>query len=425
MLGGVFQDRTVWLSGHTGFKGSWLAEWLLSLGARVYGFALSPPTEPALFDQLGLRERLHHELGDVCDATAVSRSLQAAQPDFVFHLAAQSLVSPSYAQPVETYSVNVMGTVHVLDALRSLQKPCAAVFVTTDKCYENREWLYGYREDDPLGGYDPYSSSKAAAEIAIASYRRSFFQNHPVKIASARAGNVIGGGDWAKDRIVPDCIRALQANQPIPVRNPAATRPWQHVLEPLSGYLWLAACLAADLRPPTADCRLPTAVPCPPTADCCLPSSAVLPLTADCRPLTAVFRPPSSSRLPLPSSPSSVLRPLSSGLDTAFNFGPTHESNRTVGELVQEVLKHWPGDWEDRSDPHAVHEAELLQLSIDKAYALLGWSPVWNFPTAIEQTVEWYRASGDKRALTLAQIARYESDATKSGQPWSASATLT
>jgi CDP-glucose 4,6-dehydratase len=408
-FGGVFAGKQIFVTGHTGFKGAWLAEWLLSLGAKVHGFALSPPTEPALFDQLGLRDRLHHELGDVCDAAAVSRSLLAAQPDFVFHLAAQSLVSPSYAQPIETYSTNVMGTVHVLDALRALKKPCAAVFITTDKCYENREWLYGYREDDPLGGYDPYSSSKAAAEIAIASYRRSFFQNHPVKIASARAGNVIGGGDWAKDRIVPDCIRALQQGQPISVRNPRATRPWQHVLEPLSGYLWLAACLmkdhrpqTTDLRPPTADCRPLTVVPCPPSSDCRL-------LTAD-----------RSS----PSSLSSVFRPLSSsnmpGLDSAFNFGPTHESNRTVGELVQEVLKHWPGAWEDRSDPHAVHEAGLLQLSIDKAHALLGWSPVWTFPTAIEQTVRWYRHPS--RELTLDQISQYTGKARELGLPWAASA---
>ncbi len=360
-----FRGRTVWVSGHTGFKGSWLCEWLLALGAKVHGYALPPPTTPALFDQLALAERMAHEIGDVRDGAAVQRSLQRVQPDFVFHLAAQPLVRQSYDQPVETYAVNVMGTVHVLEALRTLTKPCAAILITTDKCYENREWTYGYRENDPLGGYDPYSSSKAAAEIAIAAYRRSFFRDHPVRIASARAGNVIGGGDWALDRIVPDSIRALQAGEPIPVRNRVATRPWQHVLDPLSGYLSLAACLSP-----------PKTVP-----------------------------------------PSSVHRPPSSDLASAFNFGPTHEANRTVAELVQEILKHWPGgQWVDRSDPHAVHEAALLQLSIDKAYALLGWSPTWSFPEAIAQTVAWYRHPGDKRAITQAQIAAFTA-ASRNPQP--------
>jgi CDP-glucose 4,6-dehydratase len=287
-----------------------------------------------------------------------------ARPDFVFHLAAQPIVRRSFAQPAETFDVNLMGTVHVLEALRQFQQPCAAVMITTDKCYENREWLFGYREEDPLGGYDPYSASKAAAELAISSYRRSFFNGHPVKIASARAGNVIGGGDWAVDRIVPDCIRALKQNQPIGVRNPKATRPWQHVLEPLSGYLSLAARLAAE------------------------PQNA-------------------GSRAPLAS---------------AFNFGPAHESNRTVGELVAAVLKHWPGRWEDRSDPKAVHEAGLLQLATDKAHALLRWSPVWTFPVAIEQTVKWYRETVQNpqtaAAMTTRQIQQYTADAVKVGLPW-------
>jgi len=351
MFSDVFRGRSVWLSGHTGFKGAWLAEWLLQLGATVHGYALEPNTQPALFNQLNLAGRLHHELQDVRDAAAVSQSIQQAQPDFVFHLAAQPLVRLSYDQPVQTYATNIMGTTHVLEALRSLKKPCAAVFITTDKCYENREWLHGYRENDTLGGYDPYSSSKAAAEIVIAAYRRSFFQNHPVRIASARAGNVIGGGDWATDRIVPDCIRALQVNRVITVRNKIATRPWQHVLEPLSGYLNLAAALAGN-----------------------------------------------------------------PALATAFNFGPTHESNRTVADLVQEILKHWPGRWEDQSDPQAVHEAGLLQLSIDKAYALLGWTPVWGFSTAIEQTVQWYQ--NPSRELTVHQIAQYTAAAKQRGLLW-------
>ncbi len=366
MFADAFRNQTVWLSGHTGFKGAWLAHWLLDLGAKVHGFALPPPTAPALFDQLGLSKRLRHEIGDLRDATVVKRSVEAAQPDFVFHLAAQAIVRTSYEQPVETYATNVLGTAHVLEALRGLKQPCAAVFITTDKCYENREWLHGYREEDPLGGYDPYSSSKAAAEIAIGSWRRSFFAQHPVRIASARAGNVIGGGDWAKDRIVPDCIRALQEQQAIPVRNKTATRPWQHVLEPLSGYLWLGA-LLANPRLAKHDSQL---------------------------------------------------------LASAFNFGPTHESNRTVAELVTEVLKHWPGRWEDKSDPKAVHEAKLLQLATDKAHALLGWSPAWNFQTTIEQTVKWYRAGESKsdslavQRVTSAQIAAYSEAGKHLGIPW-------
>ena len=250
MFGGAFRGKNVWLSGHTGFKGAWLAHWLLGLGAKVHGFALPPATEPALFDQLGLVNQMEHQLADIRDSGAVAASIAAVQPDFVFHLAAQAILRTSYEIPIETYATNVMGTIHVLEALRALKKPCAAVLVTTDKCYENREWVYGYREDDPLGGYDPYSSSKAAAEIAISAWRRSFFGEHPVRVASGRAGNVIGGGDWAKDRIVPDCIRHLQRNESIPVRNPRATRPWQHVLEPLSGYLWLAARVAQSLQIP-------------------------------------------------------------------------------------------------------------------------------------------------------------------------------
>ncbi len=259
------------------------------------------------------------------------------------------------ALPVATYDTNVMGTIHLLEAARDLKKPCVVVCVTTDKCYENREWVYAYREEDPLGGFDPYSSSKAAAEIAIAAWRRSFFRGHPVKVASARAGNVIGGGDWAADRIVPDCIRALQRRQPIPVRNKHATRPWQHVLEPLSGYLWLAALMAR----------------------------------------------PALGRAPL------------DRLCSAFNFGPGHDANRSVGALVDEALKHWPGRWEDRTDPRAVHEASLLQLTTDKAQALLEWSPVWRFGDSVRETVRWYRAAQTITSpdalhrLTLRQIADY------------------
>jgi CDP-glucose 4,6-dehydratase len=358
MFGDAFRDKTVWLSGHTGFKGSWLAEWLLRLGARVHGYALEPETSPALFEQLELAGRIAlHEIADVRDAGSVRRSLLDADPDFVFHLAAQPLVRLSYAQPIETYATNVMGTVHVLDALRRVRRPCAAVIITTDKCYENKEWVHGYRETDPMGGHDPYSSSKGAAEIAVASWRASFFaENGPVAVASARAGNVIGGGDWALDRIVPDCMRALAAGEPIPVRNRFATRPWQHVLEPLGGYLWLAAAMAR----------------------------------------------PESTR----------------SLRSAFNFGPGPDSNRSVGELVVEILRHWPGKWVDQSDPKAVHEAALLQLSIDKARALLRWMPVWDFAETVRHAVEWYRGSNSARERTGAQIDGYVAAARARNIPW-------
>ena len=365
LFSGAYAGKKVFVTGHTGFKGSWLCEWLLQLGAEVAGYSLPPETKPALFEEIGLAGRLQHQLGDVRDPAALRQAVKNAQPDFVFHLAAQPLVRLSYEQPVETYATNAMGTVHLLEALRDLKKPCAAVFVTTDKCYENREWVHGYREEDPLGGHDPYSSSKAVAEIAISSWRRSFFKNHPVKIASARAGNVIGGGDWAKDRIIPDCIRALRTQQAIIVRNKLATRPWQHVLEPLSGYLWLAARL----------------------------------------------------------SQSSTFNPQ---LASAFNFGPEREANRTVGELVEELLKHWPGRWEDKSDPQAVHEANWLHLTTDKASALLGWQPVWTFAEAIQHTVSWYRESATLppeklHALTCQQIDDYVRRAIAARVVWSQS----
>ncbi len=372
LLQECFGAKQVWLSGHTGFKGSWLTQWLLDLGAEVHGFSLQPQTNPALFDQLGLDRRVHHEVADLRDAAAVKKSIREAKPDFVFHLAAQAIVRTSFEQPLETYITNVIGTAHVMEALRQLERPCAAVIVTTDKCYENREWVHGYREEDVLGGYDPYSSSKAAMEIAVASWRRSYFSGHPVRLATARAGNVIGGGDWAKDRIMPDCIRALQQGKSIGVRNKIATRPWQFVLEPLSGYLWLAAVL---------------------------------------------------------SQPS--LRPYDKGVFAGpFNFGPGLESNRTVAELVATALAHWPGAWEDQSDPEAVNEAKLLNLATDKAYHLLGWKPVWDFEKAVEATVEWYRWAHDLGKGTDAitrlseyasgQITAYQTDATAACLPWAA-----
>lgn len=363
-FGDKFRGRKVLVTGHTGFKGSWLSEWLLHLGAEVFGIALPPATDPALFSQLGLAERMDHQVGDIRDPAILRQALIRIQPDFVFHLAAQPLVRLSYTEPVETYATNVMGTIHLLEALRGLDHPCAAVLVTTDKCYENHEDGRDYREEDPLGGHDPYSSSKGACEIAIASWRRSFFQNHPVRVASARAGNVIGGGDWARDRIIPDCMRALARGDVIPIRNPAATRPWQHVLEPLSGYLWLAACLADPAPPATSE-----------------------------------------------------------PLDSAFNFGPAPDANRTVAELAAATLRHWPGEWRDVSDPRAPHEAHLLSLAIEKAARVLRWHPTWRFEQTVEQTAVWYRrahaASFDAPAFTRAQIDGYTRAACQLSLPWS------
>lgn len=362
-----YRGRRVLVTGHTGFKGSWLCEWLLALGAEVTGLALPPPTKPALFEQLGLAARLKHRIGDIRDLATVQKIMAECQPDFVFHLAAQPLVRLSYEQPVETYATNVMGTINVLEAVRLTARPCVVVAITTDKCYENKEWVHSYREEDPMGGYDPYSSSKGAAELVINAYRCSYFSvpGSQVRLASARAGNVIGGGDWAIDRIVPDCIRALQKGEGIPVRNKVATRPWQHVLEPLSGYLWLAACLAhPELRPEAYRSHLPS----------------------------------------------------------AFNFGPALASNRTVAELVQEVLKHWPGQWVDRSDPKARHEATLLNLATDKAHHFLAWAPVWPFTDTILETMEWYRraaaAETDIHALTTGQIGAYADAARSAGIVW-------
>jgi CDP-glucose 4,6-dehydratase len=362
----AFSGRRVIVTGHTGFKGSWLAEWLLALGSEVFGYALPPSTFPSHFELLDLARRLPHTEGDVRNPASVNRIVADVQPDFIFHLAAQPLVRLSYAEPVETFTTNVMGTINVLEAARRLSRPCVVVIITTDKCYLNREWLYGYREEDALGGRDPYSASKAAAEIATAAWRASFFSGDtPVKIATARAGNVIGGGDWAKDRIVPDCIRSLAIGEAISVRNAQATRPWQHVLEPLSGYLWLAASLASSSKP---------------------------------------------------SNPQD-------SLESAFNFGPDSQSNRTVEELVELVLRQWPGNWFDASDPTAPHEARFLHLSTDKAARLLGWRPVWSFEQTIQKTVEWYSIASSSAAVEIAsssrrQIEEYHSDAATAALPW-------
>ena len=353
-----FNGRSVFITGHTGFKGSWLAIWLHRLGAKVTGYSLIPPTKPSNFCVSGVRDLLwkHHE-SDIRDAAVLNEAIAGAGPDVVFHLAAQSLVRESYRNARETFDVNVMGTIGLLDAVRAMGKPCAVVVVTSDKCYENREHIWGYREIDPLGGHDPYSASKGATEIAAAAYRRSFFppdrlNEHGVKVATARAGNVIGGGDWAKDRIITDIVRQLEAALPVPVRNPGAVRPWQHVLEPLGGYLTLAARLLESDDVHWCD---------------------------------------------------------------AWNFGPLTGEEIPVYRLVELFLQVWgEGTWQDSSSPNQPHEAGVLRLNIDKAVHQLGWRPCWGISEAVRRTAQWYRqfyrhGRSSMHEWCLADIDRYES----------------
>lgn len=343
-----WQGKRVLVTGHTGFKGSWLCEMLLGRGAVLSGLALPPETKPALFDQLGLALRMDHATLDIRDAGAVAARVRDVAPDIVLHLAAQPLVRRSYREPVETWATNVMGTAHLLDALTRLDRAIAVVVVTTDKVYDNREWVHAYRETDRLGGHDPYSASKAGTELVAQSWRKSFGGGASgLRIATARAGNVIGGGDWSEDRILPDLMRALAAGQALSLRNPHAVRPWQHVLDPLAGYLTLAERLATSSEAQWQD---------------------------------------------------------------GFNFGPEAVDLRTVRDLVDTALGHWPGRWVDASDPAAPHEAGRLALTIDKARATLGWAPRWSFETAVSETVSWYRGlhdGQDAKALTTAQIAAH------------------
>ncbi|WP_198962727.1 CDP-glucose 4,6-dehydratase [Mangrovitalea sediminis] len=344
-----WEGKKVFLTGHTGFKGSWLSLWLQSMGAEVKGFALKPPTTPALFEQARVADSMESEIGDIRDLGSISASMIAFNPDILIHMAAQPLVRFSYRAPVETYATNVMGTVHVLEAARQCSHLKAIVNVTTDKCYENREWAWGYRENEPMGGHDPYSNSKGCSELVTSAYRNSFF-NSPdtAALASARAGNVIGGGDWAEDRLIPDVLRAFEKKQPVVIRNPLATRPWQHVLEPLSGYLKLAEKLYNE----------------------------------------------------------------GAAYAEGWNFGPRDEDVQPVEWILSHMVQHWGegASWQLDTNPQP-HEAQLLKLDISKAAAKLKWHPRWSLAQSLDSVVEWHQcwlAHGDIRQKTLDQIAQYQ-----------------
>lgn len=349
-----WRGKKVFLTGHTGFKGSWLCLWLHKLGAEIHGYALDPPTNPSLFELARVSDLLtSHQLADIRDGMTLAAAMQRVQPEIVIHMAAQPLVRDSYQIPVETYAINVMGTVNLLEAVRHCTSVKTVVNVTTDKCYENKEWVWGYREDEPMGGFDPYSNSKGCSELVTAAYRQSFFnhqqyEKHGVALATARAGNVIGGGDWANDRLIPDIIRAIMAGEPVRIRNPHAIRPWQHVLEPLSGYLTLAQRLYED----------------------------------------------------------------GSAYAEGWNFGPADEDAKPVEWIVKRLCDQW-GDgarYEIDNGDHP-HEAHYLKLDCSKARMRLGWTPCWNLSKALDSIMDWvkvYQAGGDIRGCCLKQIGEYQ-----------------
>jgi len=361
MFAGVYSQRRVLVTGHTGFKGSWLSAWLLQLGAKVAGFSVGVPTHPANFQVLGLEERMHHIQGDIKDRKALWEALETFQPEIVFHLAAQSLVHRAFDEPSETFETNTLGTLNLLECLRRLKSVQVAVIITSDKCYSNVEWTWGYRENDTLGGEDPYSASKACAELISHAYFKSYFHSGVLRMATTRAGNVIGGGDWASQRIVPDCIRAWSAGQQVQIRHPQATRPWQHVLEPLSGYLWLGARLWQE------DIRI-TGEP--------------------------------------------------------FNFGPQGVVNQSVAELITAMAQYWPGAiWMAHQPDRQRPEATLLKLCCDKALNFLNWYAILSFPETINFTAAWYRTyyeqgSRPMHDLTCRQIEAYSQKAREQELGW-------
>ena len=346
----IYKNKNVVVTGHTGFKGSWLVAWLKQMGASITGIALDPPSIPSHYDASKLGEGIQDHRIDIRNADAVEQAIVEAKPDFLFHLAAQPIVGASYDDPIETWSTNLMGTINVLEALRKFNHNCSVVIITSDKCYDNVEWEWGYRENDSLGGPDPYSASKGAAELAIRSYVKSYFsrENNPVRIASARAGNVIGGGDWAENRIVPDCVQSWSKNEIVELRNPHSTRPWQHVLEPIGGYLYLAT----------------------------------------------------------------KLLQMSELHGEAFNFGPPAQQNYSVQKLVEEMSLHWPNvRWKTTETNEEFHESGLLKLNCDKALHLLGWEAILNFKDTVRLTSSWYKSfySEPKKIemITKSQIEEY------------------
>lgn len=360
MFRGAYRGRKILITGHTGFKGSWMAEWLLGLGAEVAGYSLAPNTSPNHFDLLGLQSRLRHVVGDVRDRQALERAVLEFQPEVVFHLAAQPLVRLSYAEPATTWETNVMGTVNLLEAVRRCASVKACVVVTSDKCYENREWPWGYRETEAMGGHDPYSASKGASELVVASYRRSFFKDPSgCRLASGRAGNVIGGGDWSADRIVTDFVKSILADKPLALRNPKATRPWQHVLEPLSGYLDLGSRLLADGGESLAD---------------------------------------------------------------GWNFGPSEESVVLVQDLARLLVGAWNrGEVVVDDTGNHPHEAGLLKLDCSKARQELGWHGVWSVQETAKRVVAWFKEhseGADMVPRTREQIQSYGDEARRQKLPW-------